>query len=89
MMQPPSSASDESSRSSGYNNRASLILGPELENVQGSQKLCFTANGQGAPADSAGNYIYDQIYPEYRRVSPINMKDSDDSVVREILNIDY
>ncbi|KAG1829950.1 hypothetical protein EV424DRAFT_1583844 [Suillus variegatus] len=59
----PDKSSDHSSRSSGYNNSAAQILGggdsPRI-------RLRFPACGQGAPADSEGNYDYNKIYPEYQ-----------------------
>ncbi|KAG1831339.1 hypothetical protein EV424DRAFT_1534428 [Suillus variegatus] len=59
----PDKSSDHSSRSSGYNDSAAQILG-------GGDSPCirlrFPACGQGAPADSEGNYDYNKIYPEYQ-----------------------
>ncbi|KAG1831601.1 hypothetical protein EV424DRAFT_1534271 [Suillus variegatus] len=59
----PDKSSDHSSRSSGYNDSAAQILGggdsPRI-------RLRFPACGQGAPADSEGNYDYNKIYPEYQ-----------------------
>ncbi|KAG2149155.1 hypothetical protein DEU56DRAFT_752825 [Suillus clintonianus] len=51
----PDQSSEHSSRGSGYNDGASEILGVEDKHRGGWR---FPANGQGAPADSQGNYVY-------------------------------
>ncbi|KAG2148879.1 hypothetical protein DEU56DRAFT_753112 [Suillus clintonianus] len=59
----PDKSSDHSSRSPDYNDSAEQILGGgDSHRII----LRFPANGQGAPEDSEGNYIYDKIYPEYQ-----------------------
>ncbi|KAG1796865.1 hypothetical protein EV424DRAFT_1546848 [Suillus variegatus] len=60
----PDKSSDHSSRSSCYNDSAAQILGGG--DSPSHIRLRFPADGQGASADSEGNYDYNKIYPEYQ-----------------------
>ncbi|KAG2046122.1 hypothetical protein BDR06DRAFT_1014996 [Suillus hirtellus] len=83
---PDATSSDNSSRASGYNDSAPVILGRKaqyLGTVPGGQG----GYGQGAPVDEDRNHFYSQIYPEYQqRPSPGLDPQAQDSLALETLD---
>ncbi|KAG1786242.1 uncharacterized protein HD556DRAFT_1313596 [Suillus plorans] len=73
----PDKSSEHSSRGSSRNDGASQILG--VRDSPDSERWHFPANGQGAPADSQGNYIYSQACYQSRAKPGLNAQETLDS----------
>lgn len=73
----PDKSSEHSSRGSSRNDGASQILG--VRDSPDSERWHFPANGQGAPADSQGNYIYSQACYQSRAKPGLDAQETLDS----------
>ncbi|KAG1837936.1 hypothetical protein F4604DRAFT_1928506 [Suillus subluteus] len=71
----PDKSSEHSSRGSSHNDGASQIL--RVRDSPYSER--WPANGQGAPADSQGNYIYSQAYYRARAKLGVDAQETLDS----------